>query len=169
VAAQSTPLYKIDDRSKLTGEKLNNLFNKATKIKTRNFDGVLPLSEEDKLDDLYSICIQVSQLQAHFIKFDMDDIFKIVDPYVDVSTGETKLRNRFDNLFSSYYQLTEEDIARSSKWYNEHMAEDFYRQNLQLTFEFFKNNCTKGLWEKWLEDYDDLNQKRRVDCFCSLS
>jgi hypothetical protein len=38
VAAQSTPLYKKEDCLKLTGDKLNNLFDKANKSKTSKFD-----------------------------------------------------------------------------------------------------------------------------------
>jgi hypothetical protein len=57
-------------------------------------------------------------------------------------------------LFTSYSQLTEGEVAASNRWYNQHTVEEYYRQNLQLSFEFFENNCTKSLWDKCLEDYD---------------
>jgi hypothetical protein len=64
----------------LSEYKQNNLFNKATKARSTNFALLtLTLSEEDKLDDTYNIGIQISQLKSHFIKYDMDDVFTIVN------------------------------------------------------------------------------------------
>jgi hypothetical protein len=155
------PLFKKESRSLLPEDKRNDLFDKATRARSTKFDLVtLTLSEEDKLDDTYSIGIQLAQVKNHFIKYDMDDVFMIVTPYVNVD-DETKLRPSYTDLFTGYSQLTEEQVARSNAWYNQHTIEDYYRQNLQLTFEFFENNCTKDLWEKCLEDYDEYEQEEK--------
>jgi Zinc knuckle len=168
VTSGSTPLFKTKTRDQLSEDKRNDLFDKATKSRSTKFDLVsLTLSEEDKLDDTYSIGIQIAQLRGHFIKYDMDDVFMIVtpDPYdTSVSPPQlvpSRIKNTFQDLFDSYSQISEDQVAASNKWYSEHTVEDYYRQNLQLTFEFFENNCTKGLWEKCLEDYDEYEPEEK--------
>jgi Zinc knuckle len=155
VSLGNTTLYKKENRVLLSEDKRNDLFDKATKTQSTKFDLVtLTLSEEDKLDDTYSIGIQIAQLKSHFVKYDMDDVFLIVQPYQDIN-GETQLAQSYTDLFVGYAKLTEEKVAASNKWYCENTVEEYHRQNLQLTFDFFENNCTKGLWEKCLEDYDE--------------
>jgi hypothetical protein len=162
VSTGSTPLFKKENRIQLSEDKRNDLFDKATKARTTKFDLLtLTLSEEDKLDDTYNIGIQIAQLRNHFIKFDMDDVFTVVEPRINPINRSTILSTNFQDLFAGYSQITEQEVALSNKWYNEHTVEDYYRQNLQLTFEFFENNCTKGLWEKCLEDYDEFEPEEK--------
>jgi Zinc knuckle len=162
ISSGSTPLFKKENRVQLSEDKRNDLFDKATKVRTTKFDLLtLTLSEEDKLDDTYNIGIQIAQLRSHFIKFDMDDVFTIVTPMYNPVSQSTVLGPTFNDLFTSYSQISEDKVASSNKWYNEHTVEDYYRQNLQLTFEFFENNCTKGLWEKCLEDYDEYEPEEK--------
>jgi Zinc knuckle len=159
IHAGNTPLYKKENRSALPEDKRNDLFDKATKTRSTKFDLVtLTLSEEDKLDDTYNIGIQIAQLRSHFIKYDMDDVFTIVYPS---QFNPERIGTNFSNLFVEYSSLLESDVTSSNRWYNEHTHEDYYRQNLQLTFDFFENNCTKGLWEKCLEDYDNYEAEEK--------
>jgi Zinc knuckle len=160
VSAGNTPLYKKENRINLSEDKRNNLFDKATKTRSTKFDLVpLTLSEEDKLDDTYNLGIQIAQLQSHFIKYDMDDVFTIV--YPDQRTPGINSSRLFSNLFVEYSTLQVKYVANSNRWYNEHTHDEYHRQNLQLSFNFFENNCTKGLWEKCLEDYNEYEPEEK--------
>jgi hypothetical protein len=160
VTLGNTTLYKKENRSLLSEDKRNDLFDKATKTRSTKFDLVtLTLSEEDKLDDTYSLGIQIAQLKSHFVKYDMDDVFTIVTPIE--TNGVVRLLPRYTDLFTGYSRLTDTEVAASNKWYCENTVEEYYRQNLQLTFDFFENNCTKGLWEKCLEDYDEFELEEK--------
>jgi hypothetical protein len=97
VTAGNTPLFKKENRTQLSEDKRNDLFDKATKTRSTKFGLVtLTLSEEDKLDDTYSIGIQLAQLKSHFIKYDMDDVFLVVTPYLE-EDGDTQLRNPYSD------------------------------------------------------------------------
>jgi hypothetical protein len=121
----------------------------------------LTLAEEDKLDDTYNIGIQIALLKRYFIKYDMDDVFTNISPYIGAISGTTLLRTKYLDLFTNYSQITEGQVTASNKWYNQHTVEDFYCPNLQLTFEFFINNTTKGVWEKCLKDFNKVEPEVR--------
>jgi hypothetical protein len=92
----------------------------------------------------------------------MDDVFTIVSLMPLDQTNPQSVRSRLLNTYlSNYSRLTEDQVAASNKWYNEHTVEDYYRQNLQLSIDFFENNCTKALWEKCLEDYDEYQPEEK--------
>jgi hypothetical protein len=91
----------------------------------------------------------------------MDNVFTIFSPYIDVIRGTTLLHTKYFDLFMNYSQITKDQVAASNKWYNKHTFKDFCCQNLQLTFKFFENNTTKGLWEKCLEDYNEFETEER--------
>jgi hypothetical protein len=132
----------------LSEDKQNDLFDKAAKTRSMKYDLVtLTLSEEDKLDDTYiSLGIQIAQLKSHFVKYNVDDVFSIVAPIE--ANGVVGLIPKYIDLFTGYSKLTNTKVAASNKWYCENTVEEYYCQNLQLTFDFYENNCTKGLWDK---------------------
>lgn len=152
------PLYKKEDRQKLTDDKKNDLFEKITKTRFTKFDLVtLTLSNEDKLDDTYNLGIQVGKLRSHFVKFDLHDVFTVLkfsttDPDTPIDTAD---------LFTNYSSLSEDEVAKSNRWYTLWATEDYYRENLQLTFDFLENNSTESLWEKCLELYDEHETESR--------
>lgn len=154
----SKPLYKKDERYKLSEDKLIDLFDKATRTKITKFDLLsLTLSSEDKLDDTYNLGIQIGKLRAHFIKYDMHDVFTVVK--VDESDGKTVQGT--SDLFADFSKLTESEVAKSNAWYNRWPKEDYFRQNLQLTFDFLENNSTEALWEKSFEEYEEYDLEQR--------
>lgn len=157
--AALTTLYLKADREELKKvNKLNELFEKATRTRIAKLDLVtLTLSEEDKLDDTCSLGIQIGRIRAHFTRYDMHDVMGIV---TFGATGLDDPTGRSD-LFALYSSITEKEVALSNQWYNEYTTAEWYRQNLQLTLEFLENNTTTALWEKCLEVYEEYPANQR--------
>jgi Zinc knuckle len=153
------PLYPKELRKAMGEEKKVDLFEKATKTKFTKFDLVaLTLSNEDKLDDTYNLGIQIGKMRNHFIKYDMHDVFTIMR-FTYRDDVQKKPVSTLD-LFTDYSHITEQSVADSNRWYKKWPKEPYYRENLQLTYDFLENNCTEELLEKCLEVYDDFD----VEC-----
>jgi hypothetical protein len=152
--AVDTPMFKKGDRKVLSEDKRNDLFEKATKNVLTKFDLLsLSIKDEDKLDETYNIHILLAKMRAHLVKYDMHDVFTVLQVEANGKTikGETK------DLFSSYPTLIESNVAKSNKWYNTWPADETFRENLQLTYQFLENNTTERLWDKCMEVYDKYN------------
>jgi hypothetical protein len=80
VTKTTEAFYKKTDREPMAPDKLAALFDKASKPGlTTRFDLISStFSDEDKLDDTYSIGILVNRFKAHCIKYDMHDVMNIV-------------------------------------------------------------------------------------------
>lgn len=154
-----TTLYRKADRDSLKKEnKLNDLFERATKTRIQKLDLVtLTLSEEDKLDDTYNLGIQIGKIKSHFMRYDMHDVMGIVQ----FGAGGLSDPTAKSDIFAYYSIMSEEEVAKSNKWYNEFTVQDYYRQNLNLTFEFLENNTTAALWEKCLEVYEEYEPEEK--------
>jgi Zinc knuckle len=150
------PLYPKDLRKSMGEEKKVDLFEKATKTKFTKFDLVaLTLSNEDKLDDTYNLGIQIGKMKNHFIKYDMHDVFTIMR-FTYGDDVQKKPVSALD-LFTDYSHITEQSVADSNRWYKKWTKEPYFRENLQLTYDFLENNCTEELLEKCLEVYDEFD------------
>jgi hypothetical protein len=158
---EESPLYKKVDREKLSGDKRNDLFDRATRTQGwSKFDLMsLSLSDEDKLDDTYNIGVQVGKCRAHMVKYNMHDVFTILIPKADDETKKTIEEQK--NLFTDYSVITEDMVATSNEWYRKWPKKDYYRDNLQLSYDFLENNITNQLWEKCLESYEEYPPERR--------
>lgn len=113
--ASMTVLYRKGDRDDLKKEnKLNNLFEKATRTRISKLDLLtMTLSEEDKLDDTYNLGIQIGKIKSHFTRYDMHDVMGIV--YFGPN-GISNPMGTFD-LFAGYSTISEKEVALSNQWY----------------------------------------------------
>jgi hypothetical protein len=58
------------------------------------------------------------------------------------------------DLYSDYSNITIEQVARSNLWYSEWMANVYFEQNLELTYDFFQNNVSDDFSMKISETYE---------------
>ncbi len=152
VKADETPMFKKEQRKGLSEDKRNDLFEKATKNVLTKFDLMsMSLKDEDKLGETYNIHILLAKMKAHMVKFDMHDVFTVLD----VEDDDKTIKSTTKNLFTSYPTITEKEVAKSNKWYNTWPADESFRENLQLTFQFLENNTTEQLWDKCMEAYSN--------------
>ena len=155
---EATPMFKKTERKALSEDKRNDLFDKATKNVLTKFDLMtLSIKDEDKLDDTYNMHILISKMKAHMIKYDMHDVFTIVNVKADGMNVESEVKN----LFTNYSSITEEEVANSNKWYSTWPEEETFRQDLQLTLQFLENNITERLWDKCIEVYDNYKPEEK--------
>ena len=109
----------------------------------------LSLSDEEKLDDTYNLELLIRKTREAHMTYDMHDVFTIV--IIDSSGMPTASKD----LYSEYSEITIQQTADSNKWYKEWTDDDeFAGDNLNVTYNFMKNNVSGGLWEKTFEKYD---------------
>ena len=109
----------------------------------------LSLSDEEKLDDTYNLELLIRKTREAHMTYDMHDVFTIV--IIDSSGMPTASKD----LYSEYSEITIQQTADSNKWYKEWTDDDeFAGDNLNVTYNFMKNNVSDGLWEKTFEKYD---------------
>jgi hypothetical protein len=144
-----TVLFKKEDRSNLSVDERTILFKSAVAKAHKPYD-LMPLSldDEDKLDDTYNLEVLVSKTKRAHFRYDMYNIFSIIIPNDDESIKEVK------DLYSDYSNITIEQVARSNLWYREWMANVYFEQNLELTYDFFQNNVSDELSMKISETYE---------------
>jgi hypothetical protein len=111
-----------------------------TKFCTRKMQGLtLPLMIK------YTKC-------SHYT-YDMHDVFLIIYPKDGAGANMVSYTK---NLYSEYADISIKDVARSNKWYQTWMNEEWFVQNLQLTHTFFQNNVSDNLWMKVSETYESF-------------
>ena len=105
VADRETPLFRKEERAKLTEEKRNELFLQATrKTLEPKFDlAPLALSKEDMLDDTYDIGMMIGEVRSHFITHDMHDVFTVV--LLDEADKDKKTVTGHCDLFEHHITL----------------------------------------------------------------
>lgn len=154
----TTTLYKKEKRAFLSEKDRVDLFKSATfKHPTTFFDLIsTSLDSADKLDDCYNVDMKINKTAQRHRMYDMHDVFTVM--LVD-DDGRSVLEC-FD-LYTEYPTLTPEMVAASNKWYNTWPQEDTYRENLNLTYKFFENNCSPALFEKVSETYDSYSEAEK--------
>jgi hypothetical protein len=155
IAAQKTEaFYKKQDREPMAPDKKADLFDKATKPGlTAKFDLMsATFSDEDKLDDTYSIGILVNRFKAHCMKYDMHDVMNVIHLQPNKPDEPTGVRR---DLFERYSRVPELTVAESCEWFRKYTVPNYYRENLQLVDEALENSCTEQLWEKCVEAHDE--------------
>jgi hypothetical protein len=128
-----TVLFKKEDRPNLSVDKQTVLFKSAVAKAHKLYD-LMPLSldDEDKLDDTYNLEVLVGKTKRAHFRYNMYDIFSIVIPNNDETIKEVK------DLYFDYSNITIEQVARSNLWYRKWMANVYFEQNLELTYDFFQ-------------------------------
>ena len=155
-------LHPASDRKNLSRDKLNDLFEKATyrahdKFKSLNYR----LDDPDKLEDTSNLQSQIEAMQTHHKNYDLHDVFKIVK-YDDANMH--KIETDQVDLYENYASVTEEEVARSNKWYNTMIDGDeglYIRQNLNLTAEYLHKACEPSLERKVKETYNTYSPEEQ--------
>ncbi len=111
VQVDEKPMFRKDQRKGLSEDKRNDLFEKATKNVLTKFDLMsMSLKDEDKLGETYNIHILLAKMKAHMVKYDMHDVFTILDVDDD---GKT-IKSETKSLFTSYPTISEKEVAKSN-------------------------------------------------------
>jgi hypothetical protein len=93
--------------------------------------------------------------ERHFGKYDLHQIFMVVDPERDNSgqiLPSLKAGSRYRNLFQWYAVLKVEDITTSNQWYRTFPTETWYNDNMGITYEYLKTHMATDLWMKVNEE-----------------
>jgi hypothetical protein len=108
------------------------------------------------LDELMGLQTNLESTERHFGKYDLLQIFKIVDPARD-SNGKIlptlKAGSTYRNLFRWYAVLKVEDITASNQCYCTYPEDSWYNENMGLTYEYLKVHMAPDLWMKISEEY----------------
>ena len=157
VIVDTTTAYnKKEDRNSLDAHKLNDLFMKAVRTSQKKYNFInINLDDPDILEDTYNLGMAISRTQVNHSRFDMHDVFSVVDP----NNGYT-----VTDLYKNHSLLTEEEVAISNEFYltmTNGNDNKWYQQNMSLTYEYFINNVEEGLQTKVLETYLTYPPKQR--------
>ena len=147
----TTAFYKKTDRDNLDTNKLNELFMKAVATQQKKYDFIdLKINDPDMLKETYNLEMAIETTRINNSRFDMHDVFMIVEPDVD----PTKFK--VHDLYKNHATLTEAQVAKSNEWYLT-MTEDpnnkWFQQNMSLTYEYLVNNVEDSLQSKVKETY----------------
>ena len=144
----TTAFYSREDRETLDTNKLNDPFVKAVSTSLTKYDFInIKLNDPNVLKDTYNLGMAIAKTRVNHSKFDMHNVFLIVNPWAGFTTTD---------LYKKHATLTEEEVAESNEFYQtmtNRNNKKWYRQNLKLTFEYFRNNVKEGLHSKVLEIY----------------
>jgi len=150
-------LYKKEKRAGLTEDKLIEFFDKATRNCFNHFDLIsLALQDENKLDDTYIIGILISKARAALIFYDVFNIAKVKSDGMNLEAG-------IKDLFTEYFIIAEEEVAKCNIWYYPWPKASSFRQNLKVTQEFMANHTTERLWKICLKSMKVIHRKSKVD------
>jgi hypothetical protein len=143
------------DRSKLTPKEQNDVRHAITKKQHSLYDK-MDLATTD-LNQLVGFQSNLVNTERHFAKFDLRQIFMIVEPERD-SDGNVlptlKAGSTQRNLFQWYATLKIEEVVASNQWWSTHTEDPWFNENLGLTHEYLKSHTANSLWLKVSEEYD---------------
>jgi len=155
---------KKEDRSKLDEEKRDTLFYNITKQQHTVFEEQpLTINSIKDLEDTYSLQNALTTVEIHLTRKDAIDVFTIVFPKKDPTTGamladlETDANGdtKMVDLFSRYSTIKPADVAASCNWYAtwpDETVSPWFKENLELTYEYFQNHMSTGLWGRIQQD-----------------
>ncbi|CAJ1935681.1 unnamed protein product [Cylindrotheca closterium] len=154
---------KKENRSALDADKKHAFFQLITKHQHTSFD-LQPqtMQSVQNLQESYDLGVGLANMQMHFKRYDVLDVFTIVFPSKN-AIGEQTGQLETDNfnvtktvfLFDCYAELTADQVAESCKWYTrwpDATTSPWFRENLSLSYDYLCNHMTSQLWGKVLED-----------------
>lgn len=105
----TTAFYKRENRDTLTEDKLNNLFVKASAQGQKKYDFInLQINDPKLLEDTYNLELAIDKTRSNHVKFDMNDVFNIINPNDGYSIID---------LYKNNSTVTEQEVAASNAWY----------------------------------------------------
>jgi hypothetical protein len=94
------------------------------------------------IDELVGFQNNLSSTEKNFGRFDLLQIFQIVDPERDIDGSilpTIKAGSKLRSLFQWYAVLTVEEVITSNEWYNLYTVKDWYKENMGLSYEYLKH------------------------------
>jgi hypothetical protein len=147
----------------LDAEQFQLFYTRATGfVLSKNNKLALPSykqNEDGTLKGLNYVSSQLKELKNHLTKYDMINVFGIVQP-VDVANS-IELETEVFRFFEDYPRLSIPLIANSNHWWSANIKSDWIKQNLEFSFEFLKANTSESLWGKARAEYDTFEPCRR--------
>jgi hypothetical protein len=116
------------------------------------------------IDELVGFQANLKSTERHFGRFDLLQVFQIVDPERDTDgrvLPVLKGGSQFRDLFKWYAMLKVEDIAASNEWYNLYTVQEWYAENMGLSYEYLKTHMSQSLFTKVNEEYNIYPAKSR--------
>jgi len=151
VTSATTAFYPKAQRDKLDPDKLNDLFNKAVATSQLKYNFIdQKVNDPELLEDTYNLEMLIETTRVNHTRFDMHDVFTIVEPNSD----PTKFK--FTDLYRNHSSVTEAQVAASNAWYQtmtENPQNNWCRQNMNLTRDYMLNNVEEKLIQKVNETY----------------
>ncbi|KAG7361171.1 hypothetical protein IV203_036271 [Nitzschia inconspicua] len=111
------------------------------------------------LDSLVSLHTNLEAAERHFSRYDLLQIFSIVQPKRGADgklTGKLVDQKEPRLLFQWYGALSLDDVIASTEWYYTFPTPKWYKSNLELTADYFRNHMDVDLYEKVNEEYQRL-------------
>ena len=153
---QGTKTWNKEARARLTNEDRLRWQKYATKyvLSKNNQLRIFSLEIEDdkKLQHIQNFQLQLRLLRDHLIDADMYDVFNIVVPQ-DVMNHHG-IRPVSHDLLLSYMKINLDVVSTSCSWYNTWSQDDYVKENMKYSFEFFRANTEESLFNKMLETYE---------------
>ncbi|CAJ1935276.1 unnamed protein product [Cylindrotheca closterium] len=152
---------KKKNRSALDADKKHAFFQLITKHQHTPFD-LQPqtMQSVQDLQESYNLGVGLANMQMHFRRYDILDVFTIVFPTKNAIGEQTgQLENDNFNmtktvfLFDCYAELAADQVAESCKWYTrwpDTTTSPWFREN--LSYDYLCNHMTPQLWGNVLED-----------------
>ena len=128
-----------------------NILGKSNKLETM----VIKVNSPQMLKSVKNLQGQLEAISSHLHSHDCAQVMTIFIPVNCFVTSEVS-PTTYD-LMRDYAVLTEAVVANSTTWINMWVESKAIRENLQLIFEFLRNNVCPELWAKALEDYQDFS------------
>jgi hypothetical protein len=114
------------------------------------------------IDELVGFQSGLDTAERHFQKFDLFQIFQIVDPEEDLDgkiKSSLKSGSDYQSLFQWYAILTVEEVMASNEWYRTFPTASWYGENMGLTYEYLKTHMTTELWQEVKDEYNGYPAK----------
>ena len=149
------------ERSKLSVRDRETFMTKATSPFVLPKDNKLqPMTikndDEKLLFSVKNLQFQLDEIEKHCIKYDIDDVYTIVEP-IDVMNSP-EISTTTYNIFVDYATLHPSQVAVSNAWYRLWVKEPAIRENLSIGYDLFKNLTDGDLWMKSNTQYNDFAQ-----------
>ena len=149
-------LYPMDARKDMQPDKLQELFHRASERRTgHKYELVsIALDDPDTLKRTYALGQTFAATKQHLTKYDMLNVFIIVRFTGDPNDLQSVTTH---DLFVEYSVLSKEEVAASNKFYatriKDKKQQEYLRQNLGVTAQYFENNCAPDLRNKVNKQY----------------
>lgn len=156
VGASTVIMFPMETRKDLEQSKLQELFTRASGRRSgHKYEmATISLDDPDTLQRTCSLSRTFTTSESHLTNYDMANVFQVFkfDPN---HPGDPSHATQY-NLFKSYALLTAKEVAASNKFYStrikDKQIQSYVRQNLQVSMQYFENNCTSELLNKVQEE-----------------